>query len=106
MNCERSQVCPRQSRRTGDHVPIRSPLSLAVRCPGGQDVTAAVEDPPLARIRLWWGVFRAQAAHGAYAVTISNGLCDHTRAMPRPIANIVPACLCDVRYAQLCLRGF
>jgi len=36
--------------------------------------------------------------HGAYAVTISNGLCDHARAMPRPIANIVPACLCDVRY--------
>jgi hypothetical protein len=36
--------------------------------------------------------------HGAYAVTISNGLCDHTRAMPRPIANIVPAGLCDVRY--------
>jgi hypothetical protein len=36
--------------------------------------------------------------HGAYAVTISNRLCDHTRAMPRPIANIVPACLCDVRY--------
>jgi hypothetical protein len=66
--------------------------------PGGQGVTAAVEDPPLARIRLWWGVFRAQAAHGAYAVTISNGLRDHTRAMPRPIANIVPACLCDVRY--------
>jgi hypothetical protein len=23
--------------------------------------------------------------HGAYAATISNGLCDHTRAMPRPV---------------------
>jgi len=22
--------------------------------------------------------------HGAYAATMSNGLCDHTRAMPRP----------------------
>jgi hypothetical protein len=25
---------------------------------------------------------------------ISNGLCDHTRAMPRPVANIVCACVC------------
>ena len=66
--------------------------------PGGQGVTAAVEDPPLARIRLWWEYSGPRPPHGAYAVTISNGLRDHTRAMPRPIANIVPACLCDVRY--------
>ena len=32
--------------------------------------------------------------HGAYAATISNGLCDHTRAIPRPIANIVRARAC------------
>jgi hypothetical protein len=32
--------------------------------------------------------------HGAYAATISNGLRDHTRAMPRPVANIVRACVC------------
>jgi hypothetical protein len=69
--------------------------------PGGQGVTAAVGDPPLARIRLWWGVFRAQAAHGAYAVTISNGLCDHTRAMPRPEANIVRACVCVTLRTEL-----
>lgn len=32
--------------------------------------------------------------HGAYAATISNGLCDHTRAMPRPVANIVRVGVC------------
>ena len=32
--------------------------------------------------------------HGAYAATISNGLCHHTRAMPRPVANIVRVCVC------------
>lgn len=32
--------------------------------------------------------------HGASAATISNGLHDHTRAMPRPVADIVPARVC------------
>jgi hypothetical protein len=27
--------------------------------------------------------------HGALAATISSGLCDHTRALPRPVAIIV-----------------
>jgi len=31
--------------------------------------------------------------HGADAATTSNGLCDHTRAMPRLVANIVRACV-------------
>src|SRR5215472_12336232 len=33
--------------------------------------------------------------HGASAATTSNGLCDHTRAMPRPVANIVRAWVYD-----------
>jgi hypothetical protein len=99
MNCERSQVCPGQSRRTGDHVPIRSPLSLVVRWPL---VVRALPLPPRTRrspVSGYGGEYSgSRPPHGAYAVTISNGLRDHTRAMPRPIANIVPACLCDVRY--------
>jgi hypothetical protein len=66
--------------------------------PGGQGVTAAAEDPPLARIRLWRRVFRAQAAPWRLRRHDLQRPCDHTRAMPRPIANIVPACFCDVRY--------
>jgi len=73
--------------------------------PGGQGVTAAVEDPPLARIRLWWEYSGPRPPHGAYAVTISNGLCDHTRAMPRPEANIVRACVYVTLRTELATFG-
>jgi len=43
--------------------------------------------------------------HGAYAVTISNGLCDHTRAMPRPEANIVRACVYVTLRTELATFG-
>jgi hypothetical protein len=43
--------------------------------------------------------------HGAYAATISNGLCDHTRAMPRPVANIVRACVCVTLRTELATFG-
>ena len=38
--------------------------------------------------------------HGASAATTSNGLCDHTRAMPRPVANIVRLRLCDAPHGS------
>ena len=43
--------------------------------------------------------------HGADAATISNGLRDHTRAMPRPIANIVRACVCVTLRTELATFG-
>jgi hypothetical protein len=43
--------------------------------------------------------------HGAYAATISNGLRDHTRAMPRPVANIVRACVCVTLRTELATLG-
>ena len=36
---------------------------------------------------------------------ISNGLRDHTRAMPRPIANIVRACVCVTLRTELAIFG-
>jgi hypothetical protein len=50
--------------------------------------------PPLVGIRHGGEDSGPRPPHGAYAATISNGLCDHTRAMPRPMANIVRACVC------------
>ena len=43
--------------------------------------------------------------HGASAATISNGLCDHTRAMPRPVANIVRARVCVTLRTELATFG-
>jgi hypothetical protein len=43
--------------------------------------------------------------HGAYAATISNGLRDHTRAMPRPVPNIVRACVCVTLRTELATFG-
>lgn len=36
----------------------------------------------------------------------SNGLCDHTRAMPRPVANIVRLRLCDAPHGSSNLRSY
>ena len=43
--------------------------------------------------------------HGASAATISNGLCGHTRATPRPVANIVCACVCVTLRTELATFG-
>ena len=49
--------------------------------PGGQGVTAAVEDRR-SPVSGYGGEYSGpRPPHGAYAVTISNGLCDHTRAI-------------------------
>ena len=42
----------------------------------------------------------------AYAAMISNGLCDHMRAMPRPVANIVRACSCVTLRTELATFGY
>ena len=42
---------------------------------------------------------------GASAATISNGLWDHTRAMLRPVANIVRACACVTLRTELATFG-
>jgi hypothetical protein len=42
---------------------------------------------------------------GASAATTSNGLWDHTRAMPRPVANIVRRHLCDAPHGASSLRS-
>jgi hypothetical protein len=47
---------------------------------------AAVEDAPLVRTGHRGEYSGPRPPHGAYAATISDGLCDHTRAMPRPVA--------------------
>ena len=66
---------------------------------------AAVEDPPLVRIWPRWEYSGPRPPHRAYAATISNGLCDHTRAMPRPVANIVCACVCVTLRTELATFG-
>jgi hypothetical protein len=43
--------------------------------------------------------------HGASAATTSNGPCDHTRAMPRPVANIVRVCVCVTLRTELATFG-
>jgi Bacterial regulatory proteins, gntR family len=65
----------------------------------------AAEDPQLVRIRPRWGVFRPRPPYGAYAATIFNGLCDHTRAMPRLVANLVRACVCITLRKELATFG-
>jgi hypothetical protein len=48
---------------------------------------------------------RPRPPHDASAATISNGLCDHTRAMPRPVANIVRACVFVTLRTELATFG-
>jgi hypothetical protein len=68
-------------------------------------LTAAVEDPP-SPVPGYGGEYSGhRPPHGAYAVTISNGLCDHTRAMPRPEANIVRACVYVTLRTELATFG-
>jgi len=68
---------------------------------------AAVEDPPLVRIWPRWEYSRPRPPPwwDTYAATISNGLCDHTRAMLRPEANIVRACVCVTLRTELATFG-
>jgi len=63
--------------------PPRRGRSAATVQPAGPCTTQTLNTSGLAG--QWRG---PRPPHGAYAATISNGLCDHTRAIPRPVHQI------------------